>query len=283
MLKPRSRLQNWFLLFNLLVASFFSSLYSMEPLPDAQRDSTSSSKSFLPPPLESALRAIGTLVGDSGPTCFIARCYTGEDPRILEEQDYINCCLHFMGIRTILDVNGDRDGLPVGADTRSFMERGIFDSNFILYCLTPKGLERSRDPTSGFAMELAHVVKRLKQSYRNKRESDYLIPLLMAGDDVSSVPVELERRLFINAQDQRTGQFDFLVFLKEMWPLFGTRIFKSHPRLSEIQELLSKGAKELGSESSKRMVVPANPSLQPHVFARKPKHFNCSGMFFLKT
>lgn len=38
-----------------------------------------------------------------------------------------------MGIRAILDVNGDRDGLPVGADTQVFMEREIRDSDFVLY------------------------------------------------------------------------------------------------------------------------------------------------------
>ena len=39
------------------------------------------------PALESVLCTIGGIVGNSGPTCFIARCYTGEDPRILEEQE----------------------------------------------------------------------------------------------------------------------------------------------------------------------------------------------------
>lgn len=44
-----------------------------------------------------------------------------------------------MGIKTILDINGDEGGLAVGADIRSYMEDGIANSNFILYCALQKG------------------------------------------------------------------------------------------------------------------------------------------------
>jgi hypothetical protein len=197
------------------------------------------------PSIEPTLRSIGTLVGESGPTCFLARCYTGEEPYILEEQEKINAFLRIMGIRTMLDVNGDQDGLAVGTDTRSFMESGIRDSDVVLYFLTPKGLERSHERTSGFAMELVHIVDRFKQERRGRRDATFLIPVLMAGNDVSSVPVELRSLLFIEALDRATNKFDLMVFFKEMWPLFETRFFKNHPQLAKIKELLNQGALEL--------------------------------------
>ena len=93
---------------SLLFGLFFYSL-SFQPAfcsmdDDAVREGKGVATSSL---LESSLEIIGTLVGDSGPTCFIARCYTDEDPRILAEQDRISTYLRLMGIRTILDVRGD--------------------------------------------------------------------------------------------------------------------------------------------------------------------------------
>lgn len=105
----------------------------------------------------------------------------------------------------------------------------------------PKVKERNINPLSGVTIELTHVVDRLGNTIREKQKPDFLIPLLMAGDEVSSVPVILRRFLYMEAQRQQG--FDTGAFLREMWALFETRFFKAHPRLREIQELLSRRAR----------------------------------------
>jgi hypothetical protein len=255
----RLTLQRVRIFLNFFIISFSPFLYSMEaPTPPANLISHS---------LELSLKEIGKIVGDSGPTCFIARCYTGEDPKILREQYHISECLTWMGIRTVLDVNGDCRGLPIGSDTQTFMEQAIAESNFVLCCLTPRYLERYNNPTSGVSIEVTHIVDRINKKIEAKEDIDFFIPLLMEGDEVSSVPPILRRFLYM--ESYRHSTFDIKCFLKEMWALFETRFFKKHPRLKDIQTFLSQSAVKLdtrlqGLESS--IVIPLKTRLWGTLF-----------------
>lgn len=208
------------------------------------------------------VRAIGAIVSDSKvhPTCFISRCYTGEDPQILSAQATIDRFLREIGIRTIFDVNGGFGGLPVGGGIDSFMERGIGTrGNFVLCLFTPSGLEQSRVRGSGFATELRLIHERLG------RDGPYFfVPVLMAGNEHTVAGFNRlfpTRPLFARAINPATGRFDLTTFCKEIWHLFDERFFRHifmfelrtvlpHPRLSEIQRLLREGGEVLGLHSA---------------------------------
>ena len=146
------------------------------------------------------------------------------------------------------------------------MEKGISDSDFVLCAFTPKGLERHRNSRmSGYAIELRNIFSRLEDASSDEEKLKFLIPVLMAGTKKASVPKELHHLLFIDAVTQPLGQFNFSIFLKEMWPLFESRFFKSHPRFGEIKGLLSKNAVNFGFRPSERTVLAGIPSLLPHV------------------
>ena len=98
----------------------------------------------------------------------------------------------------------------------------------------------------GYVIELRNIFSRVEEASFDEEKLKFLIPILMAGTKRVSVPKELHHLLFISAVTKSLAQFDFNIFLKEMWPLFETRFFKDHPRLGETRELLSKSAVDLG-------------------------------------
>lgn len=166
------------------------------------------------------------------PTCFIVHTHEDEN-----QWSKINYLFHLMGIKTTLDVNGDCRGLAYGAPIDDFMTGGVRNSNFVLCLLTPNGLARSHDEKSGFATELGHIHRRIEQ----EGSTNFLLPVLVAGDEHTSVPEVLRGRglHFFNAINSTTGKFDLITFCRVMWPLFGERIFIRHPWFSiYIQPLL---------------------------------------------
>lgn len=178
----------------------------------------------LDPEVVARVRSIGDIVRRSRvfPTCFIVHTHEDEN-----RWSQINYLFHLMGIKTTLDVNGDCRGLAYGAPIGDFMTGGVRNSNFVLCLLTPNGLARSHDETSGFATELGHIHKRIEQD----RSTNFLIPVLMAGDEHTSVPEVLRGRglHFFNAINSTTGKFDLTTFCRVMWPVFAERIFIRHP------------------------------------------------------
>lgn len=197
-----------------------------------ETDDISSGVGFHDERLVECLRAIGAVVGEDGPTCFIAHCNTGEQEYILEEQNRIARYLNKMKIKTQYDVLG---ALGPGDSIDRFMENGIKKSNFVLLMFTRLGKQRViEDDTSYYATEVRLVIERL----RNSDTSDFLIPLLMDGDYLSSVPTQLSGKLYIEAINPETGKFDSALFWRQMWPVFEERIFRDHPRLEDIRKIL---------------------------------------------
>lgn len=224
-----------------LCLTFTSILHGVDPLHGQPSNITTFQKIFSS--LETSFKAIGNLVGKSGPTCFIARCGTKEEPYILQAHNDIAQLLSTMGIQVKLDSRGDQGGLPYGEDIWRYMEDGIAQSQFVLLALTPAGLERSKLSTSGYGTEIKCILRRLN----GETDKKFLIPVLMAGTVDTSVPISLNHASALTATNPVTHQFDMQLFIQEMIPVLRDRIFKGHPAEQQIQALLAGGITPISS------------------------------------
>ncbi len=201
--------------------------------------------------LHSYLSSLGAIVGNSGPTCFIAHCNDGEDLDVLREQKRIVTNLKLMGIKAIYDENGD---LEPGENIFEFMKNGVENSDFVLFILTPLGKQKVLDNGPFYPEELKHVERRIRKT----KNTDFLIPVLMAGKHETAVPEQLEEYKYLDSINLETGKFDSAIFWEEMWPLFEQRFFRSHPKLVEIKTLLDRSALEIEFRDKKRPKILAN-------------------------
>lgn len=151
--------------------------------------------------------------------CFISRAYSGEDAFILDEQNNIDSCLRYVGIKTVLDVNAEKGGLSVGEDIMRFMEDNIKNCQFVISFFTPAFLERSKIPGSGVARELAFISDRIKLEHDNH----FFIPILAKGEMHESVHADFRSYLYINPI--KNGKFDTDLCITELLKVLENRIF----------------------------------------------------------
>jgi hypothetical protein len=180
------------------------------------------------------LSHICSLVGKNKPTCFISRSFTGETDENIENHDQIDLFLQLIGIKTIYDINGDRNGLPGGGSIFAFMRNGICSSDYVMMLCTRNYKNRQEARYSGVYTEFVHIHNRMKKEAKiNSHELNFLLPFLIEGTYETSIPSEfLNETCVLAAVKGETFNSD--VFIQEV--LKSGRLFSAHPSRKGIQD-----------------------------------------------
>lgn len=128
------------------------------------------------------IKEIGMVVGGRGRTCFINRAWGREGEEAYDDFALrLNKDLKSTGIITIFDV----EDLDFGDNIQVFMNK-IGTANFVAAIFTPRYKERCQYSDTFVRLEANKIVKRLD------RDSDFYIPILLAGTSETSIPVGLD-------------------------------------------------------------------------------------------
>lgn len=138
----------------------------------------------------------------TGPRCFISRAHSGETKEITDLHKTINEGLQKAGIKTYMDINPRRRGLPYGGRIDLFIDN-IKTANFVLCLMTPRYTVRDQTEASGVSKEVDLISNRLCGVY-NSADSlgTFLIGIILEGNIHSAVPNCFQRRLVAEHQSK---------------------------------------------------------------------------------